>query len=248
MEKAIVLLLILLAMSCKEKKSLIPATDLYSNKPMNDLPILRINTKAFTAIDNVHFKQSVGGTPIKEETVVKLKYDRLFLEIQFECRNNPRVNQNHYDKNNTALYKQEVFEVFISKGKEVQEGYFEIEINPNNALFLARINTAYKSDKTFNIAMLDPDKEGLVHTVEKNITTNSWKGYIKIPLKLLGRPMPAAAVIYRLNIYRIISQVDHTEKDWENDSQTSTYACWSSTLTKNPQFHVPERFGFLIFE
>lgn len=208
------------------------------------LPYLKINQSAYTLIDDVLFKQSVGGQSIKERTEVNLKYDKEFIEIKFECFDNPRTEQNSYTKDNSAMYNQEVFEVFISPGEKVPETYLEIEINPNNALFLGRISN---KNKIFNNEYVDIKASGITHKVEQDLEKNSWAGYLKIPWKLIINKESKES-IYRVNFYRIISNKDHDDSNWKVDENNATFGCWSSTMADHPKFHVPERFGFLVLD
>ncbi|WP_062060366.1 carbohydrate-binding family 9-like protein [Aquimarina longa] len=248
MKKIIVILLILSSLSCKKDnkdKDQIKLTDTDST---TELPVLKINKKEFSEIDNLYFNHAVGGMPIQEETLVSMKYDDDFLEIKFECRNNPRLDQNYYTKDNSWMFRQEVFELFISKGKEAQEHYIEIQLNPNNALFIGKVNKRYKSDNAYKLQLIDVHESGIAHTAEKDIENNLWKGYLKIPLKLLDYPKTTVNNIFRLNMFRVISNVDHIDKDWIATVESATFACWSSPMTTKPQFHAPEYFGFLVLE
>lgn len=245
------LILCLFLWNCREgerKNGAVPQT--VKTKTMETgqrghLPELLINDRSFTQLGDLHFKHSVGGAPVEEETLVQVKFDEKFLEIKFECRDNPRMDQNHFTLDNSPMYTQEVFELFISKGEAPQEDYLEFQLNPNNAMFLAKINNRFKGDKNFSAEFLDPQTEGVLHSVAKNPDSRLWKGHIRIPLGLLEYPTPSDVPIYRLNFYRIISQEDHLDKDWRNTAENSTYACWSSTMAQRPNFHRPEYFGFM---
>ncbi len=212
------------------------------------VPFLRINQKEFTAITNPFFKESVGGQLIAEETVVQLKYDSVFLYINFECRNNHRLDQNFYTEDNTSMFNQEIFEVFINQGPASSEKYLEIQLNPNNALYLSRINNRLKSSNHLDIEFIDTKTSGVIHSVKKNKATNTWIGELQIPLDLLNFPEIKVDKVFRLNFYRVISNQDHFEPEWMTNQDIATFACWSSTMTKKPQFHVPDRFGFLFLD
>ncbi len=205
------------------------------------VPYVKINQLSYTAIDDPFFKQSVGGKPIIEETIVLVKYDTLYLEIKFECRNNPRIDQNNYKQDNSPMYNQEVFEIFISQGESTPEKYLEIELNPNNALFVGRI---FNNNKQFKNDFVDIQTSGIIHKVDQDLENNIWIGYIRIPRSLLASK-DILENTYRLNFYRIISKVDQILPNWKVDENNATFACWSSTMTEKPQFHVPSRFGFL---
>lgn len=241
------LLIILSINACKTTNGVKKISTFNGDKTMK-VPVLKINKKEYTKIKDLHFKHSVGGEPVEEETLVMMKYSDKYLEVKFECRDNPRIEQNYFTKDNTKMYTQEVFEIFISNGELSNEKYIEIQINPNNALFLSKIKNTYKTDKKFSSDFIDTTTSDVSHYVEKKIEENIWKGYLRIPMEMLKYPNAISKDTYRINLYRIISNADHANKNWMNNSDNSTFACWSSTFSKNPQFHSPDHFGFLILE
>jgi len=79
-----------------------------------------------------------------ERTKVQLKYGDHFLEINFECLDNPWVGQNSFT-----------------------EEYLEIEINPNNALFIGKVTNRYKGDGTVACWSSTGTKTPQFHTLER---------------------------------------------------------------------------------
>lgn len=215
---------------------------------MEKIPVLKINKKDFTLIEDPFFKHSVGGDSIEEETIVQVKYDDIYLHINFDCRNNPRMDQNSYTKDNSALYNQEVFELFISQGSKSPKEYIEVQLNPNDALYLCKITYHGRADRRIEIELLDIRSSGIIHEVSKNKAQNSWSGSLKIPIDLFSNDIAGLKDVYRVNFYRVISQEDQADRDWAANASNSIFSCWSSTYQKEPQFHVPERFGFLYME
>jgi len=247
MNKTILLFVLSIVIPCKGKFQTTRNVRLFDTNKVIEVPVFTIQNK-YTKIENPYFNHVMSGMPIKEKTFVSMRYDNDFLEIKFECRNNPRLHQNYYTKDNSYMFHQEVFELFISNGEEAKEHYLEIELNPNNALFLGKITNKYKSDKLFKLDFIDTSTSGIVHTVEKDSKNRVWKGYLKIPVLLLGYPSQTSKNIYRINMFRIISNKDQVDKNWKADPNNATFACWSSPMTHKPRFHVPDYFGFLIFE
>lgn len=248
MKKIITLLVftILISLSCIKESSY--KKQIESKNQGIEVPVFKINKENFTALQSLHFYHSVGGEPIEEETLVEMKYDKDFLEIKFECRNNPRIDQNYYTQDNTYLFHQEVFELFISNGEEAKENYLEIQLNPNNALFLGKVTNKYKSDNSYALELIDISKSGVEHKVEKDVKNETWKGYLKLPIALLQYPNKKPETIFRLNMFRIISNVDHVNKDWSANVENAIFACWNSPNRAKPQFHAPEHFGYLMLE
>ncbi|MGI9530882.1 carbohydrate-binding family 9-like protein [Lutimonas sp.] len=209
------------------------------------VPKLHLQKENFTQLGSTNFYHSVGGKAISELTLVSLRFDDIFLEIKFECLDNPRMDQNYYTQNNQPLFEQEVFEIFISQGSAAKETYWEIQLNPNNALFVAQVRNNFKTDQRFHLTMIDNEKAQIEHHVVKDKGNNSWKGHLKIPLKLIEDQKEKEKNVYRMNLFRIISNKDQDDPKWQNNAENATFACWNSPMTETPNFHKPEAFGIL---
>jgi hypothetical protein len=191
-------------------------------------------------LPEIHFYNATDGLISNEETHVVLKYDDAFLHIHFNCLQNLLVESNTYFEHNSEMWNQEVFELFISAGTNTPNKYLEIEINPNNALFVAWVN---------NLAGIGPDSltfiehqaSGILHGVQKGF--EKWNGFLSIPLALIGQKTNE----YRLNFYRIILKQAQGDLNWKCDKINSDFECWSSTMSgAEPAFHRPDAFGQLI--
>jgi hypothetical protein len=195
------------------------------------------------AIIGPYFRHSVGGLDIKEKTIVELSVDNNYLEVRFSCLDDPFVNENHYFDDNSGMWNQEVFEVFIANGKEDPKNYLEIEINPNNALFIAEIHNPDQLGLSLSLDFIDPLKSGIVHEVNKE--SRSWGGYLLLPLSLVQYPGPEKGDQFRVNFYRTILQKKQNSKSWKCSAENSIFACWNSTMADEPNFHRSECFGYL---
>jgi hypothetical protein len=213
----------------------------------NILPVIMLTKNEYFEIDD-RFSHSTGGAKIHERTRVWMRYDDEYLEIKFECLDNPHVMQNYYTHDNEPLFQQEVFEVFISNGPQVPERYLEIQINPNNALFLAKISYKGNTQKAYSHQLIDTRQTGVLHEVEKNEEKAMWGGWLKLPLTLLNYPQKLSSDTFRLNMFRIISTTRQTTPDWKCSPENAIFACWNSTMAPWPQFHKPECFGYLILK
>lgn len=210
------------------------------------LPNLYIFQEKQLTLPDIHFKHSVGGEPIKERTLVQVMYDKNYIVVEFKCMDNPRVAQNHYRENNTPMWNQEVFEIFLAEGNNDPQRYLELEINPNNALFLGWINNADKLGSELKLDFIDIENSGVKWSVEVDEDDNSWSGVIKIPLEMFNSNIEDISKEYRINFFRIISQVDREEEFWEGTPDDCVYGCWNSTSSpEQPCFHRSSYFGRL---
>jgi Carbohydrate-binding family 9 len=209
---------------------------------MNELPILDLGKAGKQISLTPVFFNATDGTAAKFETKVGLTFYEKYLRVDFECFENNFTSQNALKVDNGPLYDQEVFEVFISAGEGDPAHYFEIEINPNNAIWLGKMSnpTLGLSNVTIDKMLLKQDVN-VKHDVK--VRGNTWGGFIVIPWKLLSE---TPSNQYRLNFYRIRSNTSHANTEWTCDAQSCDFVCWSSTLSgTEPAFHRPRRFGLL---
>ena len=195
------------------------------------------------AIIGPHFRHSVGGLDIKEKTIVELSIENNYLVVRFNCLDDPFVDENYYFDDNSAMWNQEVFEVFIANGKEDPKNYLEIEINPNNALFIAEIHNPDQLASSLSLDFINPRKSGIIHEVNKE--SASWSGYLLLPLSLIQFPASEMGNQFRVNFYRTILQEKQNSRSWKCSAENSIFACWNSTMADEPNFHRSEYFGYL---
>lgn len=193
-------------------------------------------------LNNKYFYDAVNGKRIKEKTIVNLFFSESHLNISFKCLNNPYVDENSYYNDNSDLFKQEVFEIFISDGINDPSNYLEIEINPLGAIFIANIHNDDLIGSNLKAEKIEKEKSGITSIVNK--FNNSWKGEISIPIELICGKKSYFPKDYRINFFRIISQKSHKESDWENNPEECIYSCWKCTYSPDkPKFHRSRYFG-----
>ena len=126
------------------------------------------------------------------------------------------------------LYEEEVVEVFLDPAGDL-ESYFEIEVNPLNAvldLVLRRNRSGYVKDFAWRC-------EGLRTAVAKSAT--AWSAEFSIPFPSLIAAPPEVGDRWRANFCRIDRPPGGPRE----------LTAWSPTGRAN--FHTPERFGILEF-
>lgn len=188
------------------------------------------------------FYTSTDGSPVDFQTKVALAYDLNFLKVKFECLQNPFTLENTYREHNSPMYNQEVFEVFIGIGSDDSREYMEVEINPNNAIWVGWISNPDLGESPQTLVGQVPYKEANIHH-RVALGENKWSGVLNIPWELIGAGPKGD---FRINFYRIRAKISHSESDWACDAETCDFVCWSSTMSgKEPAFHRPKRFGLL---
>jgi len=127
------------------------------------------------------------------------------------------------------LYKEEVVEVFIDTEADGL-GYFEIEVNPKNAVLdgcMRKVRSGFRKDFRWRC-------EGLRTAVR--VFEGGWAAELSIPFASLAGRCPAPGEVWRVNFTRI----DRPEV------APRELSSWSPT--GYDQFHMPARFGVVVFE
>lgn len=184
------------------------------------------------------FKLSHGKGSPAWQTRVKALWDDRALYLAFEC--DDRDIFSPYKRRDDALYNGEVVEAFLATGDD-RRRYVELEVSPANVLFDARVvNLRPKGRMT-----VDPswNAKGLRSAVRVRGTLNrrgdrdrGWTVELVLPFADLDLPRPVApGDAWPANFYRI------------DRGAPEEFSAWSPTLVDPPNFHVPARFGKLVF-
>jgi len=166
------------------------------------------------------------GAPPKQRTEVRVGHDSDCLRLLFVCED--AFPWATFTERDAPLYKEEVVEVFLDTEADGM-GYFEIEVNPNNAVLdgcMRRVRSGFRKDFRWRC-------EGLRTAVRS--FPGGWAAEMAIPFRSLSGNNPSAGARWRVNFTRI----DRPK------GEPRELSAWSPT--GYDQFHMPERFGILIF-
>jgi hypothetical protein len=171
-----------------------------------------------------------GSTLARQQTQVRVCYSGYALYVHFDCTDDDIWGT--YTKRGSPIYDEEVVEVFIAAGHDIPTRYFEFEVSPYGVLFDCVITNPsrhpeepYDVDERWNA-------EGLEWYAEAYPEKQHWWATLILPWHALG----GYQAVWRANFYRI-------ERSQRSGTELS---CWSPTFSKS--FHVPARFGILVFE
>jgi hypothetical protein len=174
----------------------------------------------------VSLKENVTGAAPAQPAWFKTAWTDSELRIVFHCADTrPWATHTAHD---APLWEEEVVEVFLDPAGDLQS-YFEIEINPLNAvcdLVLRRSRGGWLKDFAWHCA-------GLQTSVKQ--TPGVWIAELAIPFAALGPSLPLPGKPWRANFYRI------------DRPQTSPWELSAWSPTGRELFHIPEKFGFLDF-
>ncbi len=191
--------------------------------PVLDVPRLR-PTDRLVQLEPQSLVRSADGERPGLSTAVRVGVRGGDLLVRFDGRDRGVVAT--LTQRDAALWKEDVFEVFLSPGQEPRI-YFEFEVNPLGALFDARVESPDGRRDTMRVET-SWNCAGFSARVRRR--PDRWSAVVKIPLRRLS---PAPVDSWRGNFYRI------------DRGPTDEFSAWSPTGADPPDFHVPARFGFL---
>lgn len=174
----------------------------------------------------VEFRDVVSGAEPAQVTSVRAAWDAEELRVLFHASDTHAWAT--LTERDAPLYEEEVVEVFLDPVGDA-ESYFEIEVNPLNAvldLVLRRNRSGYVKDFAWRC-------EGLRTAVAK--TDAAWSAELAIPFRSLIAAPPQVGDRWRVNFCRIDRPPGVPRE----------LTAWSPAGRAN--FHTPERFGILQF-
>jgi hypothetical protein len=194
---------------------------------------------------HIESRESAGSRPL-ERTTVACAWSPTHLHVVFHC--DDRDIWGTHERRDDPLYDEEVVEVFLSPSGDVRH-YFELELSPRNVVFDATVHSPELHRRTM-VVETAWDCEGLETVVETPGPVNAvapdgrpespgwWVAEFHIPFAGLGVEPPRPGDIWRGNFYRIDRPAPPAHPE---------FSAWSPTGETPANFHVPARFGRLVF-
>ncbi|MGI8494925.1 MAG: carbohydrate-binding family 9-like protein [Pyrinomonadaceae bacterium] len=180
------------------------------------------------ASESIISKYWSGETaPVGRHFKTKILWSETALYVRFEVnQNEPLIvsEKPNLTGKTRGLWDRDVCEIFLAPNRKEPRKYFEFEIAPNGEwidLGIYQKPDERITDWDYNSGMQSATK------IEENKITMA----IKVEWKAFGKT-PKAGDIWLGNIYRCVGA-----------GKMRGYLAWSPTETKEPAFHVPEKFG-----
>ena len=184
-----------------------------------------------------------------QPTAVRVCRDDTSLYVAFQCVD--RDIWGSFSGRNQPIYTEEVVEAFLAPGPDVRR-YVELETSPRGAWFEASIESpelgrcGMRADRDWRCAgwqravrvrgTLRDGARGAGREAGETAPSCWWSVEWAIPFASLpGGAVPCAGDRWRVNFFRI---------DAERGGQ---YSAWSPTFADPADFHLPERFGIVVF-
>jgi hypothetical protein len=180
----------------------------------------------------VSLTPSHGGAPDAgfRATALRVVHDGERLHLAFHCDGGDPI-ATQRGRNRPIYEVDDVVEAFLAPGGDPRH-YFELESTACDAWFEARVESP-----DGHRATMDVDGAWICAGWERavRVKTDAWCVAWAIPFASLGVDEPAAGTRWRANFFRI------------DRRGGGHFSAWSPTLATPPDFHLPHRFGVLVF-
>ena len=163
---------------------------------------------------------------------VQMAWTENSLLIRFAGNQREPLNVNSstdLSRKNRKLWERDVFEIFVAPDAENVRRYFEFEVAPTGEWLDLKMQISEAGER-------QPDFEydsGM--EVSARILENEVQAIMKIGWDAFGKK-PALGDVWRGNLFRCIGS-----------GETRGYLAWQPTETAEPDFHVPDKFGYFEF-
>jgi len=152
--------------------------------------------------------------------------DTLFIRFHCNYRTITVFPDSREDGYRLGMWDRDVAETFLQPDATDPMVYTEFEVSPNNKWI----------DLAVSHGKIEELHSGLRRRVVMNEKAKTWTAELAIPMAGLTRQFDPKRA-WRANFYRI-----------EGETEPRFYSAWSPTYTPKPSFHVPARFGTLVFQ
>ncbi len=194
-----------------------------------DFPVGELDSKLWSKAEEVSIKKFWSGknAPEKRHAKTKILWSDTALYVRFEANQTEPliVSEKPNLKTKTrGLWDRDVCEIFLAPDENEPRKYFEFEIAPNGEWI--DLGIYQKPDERITDWNYVSEMQSAAR-IEKDKVLMA----IKVEWKAFGK-QPKAGDIWLGNLYRCVGA-----------GETRGYLAWSPTGTKEPAFHVPEKFG-----
>ncbi len=210
-----------------------PQATVVAQRIANPKDILDLNSAAWQKAQPVVIERLWSGqrAPAERRAEVRLCWSEKGLHALFDCQQHePLVVSNaaRTDKKSLGLWDRDVCEIFVAPDSTNPSIYFEFEAAPSGEwldLGLQVKPSGRETEWDYSSGM----KTGSIIEEDRFLTlfTIPWSPRI---------PQPKAGDVWRVNLFRCVGL-----------HPTNRYLAWIPTKTPEPNFHVPEAFGWLRF-
>lgn len=194
-----------------------------------DFAVRELDNKLWAKAEEALIDKYWSGVnaPIGRHAKAKLLWSKTAIYVRFEANQTEPLIVSaapNLQTKTKGLWDRDVCEIFLAPNRSEPRKYFEFEIAPNGEwidLGIYQKPDDRITDWDYNSGMQSAAR------IEKDKVLMA----IKIEWKAFGKT-PKAGDVWLGNLFRCVGS-----------GETRGYLAWSATGTKEPAFHVPEKFG-----
>lgn len=199
----------------------------------SDFPIGGLDNLFWDRAKQVQVTRYWSGEPVPNgrQFTARLLWSDEALYVKFEAlQHEPLVITDKPDltKKTIGLWGRDVCEIFVAPDPDQSNKYYEFEIAPTGEWLDVAIEVLPErraADWDYSSGM----------TVASRIESERFISAIRIPWLAFDRK-PSNGDEWLGNLFRCVGK-----------DPTRGYLAWQPTLTKEPAFHIPEKFGVFLF-
>jgi hypothetical protein len=196
-----------------------------------------------------YFVEQEHGDSVPHATQAKMLWDDHYLYIGFICEDTEIWST--MTTRDDHLWEEENVEIFGDPDGD-EKNYFEMEFNPLGTIFDQLVDHSWmegdnNEDRSWNLKGLKIGVSAKGTVNDASDTDTAWYCEVAIPFDSLdarilpSQSAPSAGDSWRIQLARYNRDRDN-EGNVTGDPETSLW-----NMTGNPWFHVPSRFGRIIF-
>ena len=194
-----------------------------------DFSVSELDDKSWKQAKKISIEKYWSGkdAPNGRHFKAKLLWSDSALYVRFEARQTEPLivsEKANLETKTRGLWDRDVCEIFVAPDKENSRRYFEFEIAPNGKWIDLGI---YQNPDE---RITDWDYSSGMQTAAK-IEKDKVVMAIKVEWQAFGKT-PNAGNVWLGNLFRCVGA-----------GETRGYLAWSPTETREPAFHIPEKFG-----
>jgi hypothetical protein len=161
----------------------------------------------------------------------RVLWDASGFAVRFDCRQaEPLVVSDapRLDRKTVGLWERDVCEMFLTPEQGPVKHYAEFEVAPTGEWLDLTVAVGPKElEKNWEYA------SGM--TAAARVRPGSVTSSLRVPWEAFGRA-PSKGERWRCNLFRCVGR-----------DPSRGYLAWQPTHTPEPAFHVPEKFGWIVF-
>ena len=172
--------------------------------------------------------------PDARQAEARLLWDDEALSARFVCEQREPVVASASPQRGwktVGLWDRDVCEMFVAPRADDPSRYFEFEVAPTGEWLDLAVRVSVfgrETDWGYYSGM----------TSAARISADCVTVAMRVPWDAFGiSAAPRAGERWRVNLFRCVGE-----------GETRGYVAWQPTLTPEPNFHVPEKFGWLLFD